>query len=155
MTDGVLPLDPAEERLWRAVNRMLFVLPKALDHDLQRGSGLTSSRYGVLFNLSEAPGRTLRMHELAERTAMSASRVSRVVEGLELEGYVRRSPATDDGRGLLATLTAEGLRRLEGAWPAHLASARQRVMASVAATGIDVTHLTELVERIVAASEID
>jgi DNA-binding MarR family transcriptional regulator len=59
--DAPEPLAPDEERLWRAVNRLLFVLPKALDQDLQKLTGLNSSRYGILFNLSEAPDRTLRM----------------------------------------------------------------------------------------------
>ncbi|MET0423171.1 MAG: MarR family transcriptional regulator [Actinoplanes sp.] len=153
MDDAPQPLTPDEERLWRAVNRMLFVLPKALDQDLQKLTGLNSSRYGILFNLSEAADRTLRMHELAGRTALSASRVSRVVEGLEADGYVRRSPAAEDGRGFLATLTPQGLARLQAAWPGHLLSARRRVMSQVAEAGIDVANLTDLVERIVERSE--
>src|SRR4051794_7121561 len=104
--------------------RLLFVLPKALDQDLQEATGLTSSRYGALFNLSEAPGRTLRMNELANLTPLSGSRISRVVDSLEEAGLVRRSPAPGDGRGFQVTLTASGHRRLEEAWPSHLASAR-------------------------------
>ena len=153
MDDAPKPLTPEEERLWRAVNLMLFVLPKALDHDLQRFTGLNSSRYGILFNLSEAPDQTLRMNELAERTALSASRVSRVVDSLEASGYVRRRPAAEDGRGFSATLTPPGLDRLRDAWPGHLASARRRVMSQVTETGIDVACLTDLVERIVERSQ--
>ncbi|WP_250032208.1 MarR family winged helix-turn-helix transcriptional regulator [Paractinoplanes maris] len=153
MDDAPQPLTPDEERLWRAVNRMLFTLPKALDQDLQKLTGLNSSRYGILFNLSEAPEQTLRMNELAERTALSASRVSRVVDSLEADGCVRRWPAAEDGRGFRATLTPRGLARLQAAWPGHLLSARRRVMSPVAETGIDVARLTELVERIVDRAE--
>jgi DNA-binding MarR family transcriptional regulator len=152
MSETVQPLSPQEERLWRAVNRVLFVLPKALDQDLQQFTGLNSSRYGVLFNLSEAPGRTLRMNDLAEATALSASRVSRVVDDLQAQGYVERSPAVGDGRGFLATLTPQGRQRLEDAWPAHLASARRRVMGHVSQTRIDLAGLTELLERIVESA---
>lgn len=152
MPDAPQPLSSEEERLWRAVNRMLFVLPKALDQDLQR-LGLNSSRYGILFNLSEAPEQTLRMNELAERTALSASRVSRIVDSLEADGHVRRSPVAEDGRGFSATLTARGLDRLRAAWPGHLDSARRRVMSQVVETGIDVAALTDLLERIVEQSE--
>ena len=152
MDDAPQPLTPDEERLWRALNRMLFLLPKAMDQDLQK-LGLNNSRYGILFNLSEAPAQTLRMNEIAERTALSASRISRIVDALEADGYVRRSPSAEDGRGLSATLTPKGLARLQAAWPGHLHSARRRVMSQVAETGIDVAGLTELVERIIARSE--
>ena len=133
--------------------RLLFTLPRALDHDLQHGAGLTSSRYGVLFNLSEAPGRTLRMKELAALTALSASRMTRIIDGFEEDGYVRRSPDADDRRGFQVTLTTAGLTRLKQAWPAHLASARDRVMDQVAASGLDVPALAALVETIVEHSE--
>jgi DNA-binding MarR family transcriptional regulator len=151
--DVTQPLDPAEERLWRAVMRLLFVLPRALDQDLQDTTGLSSSRYGVLFNLSEAPRRTLRMNELAGLTALSASRITRVVAGLEAEGHVRRAPTADDGRGFQVTLTDDGHRRLREAWPHHLASARARVMSHVAGSGLDLGSLTALVERLVDHSD--
>ncbi|GAA2509259.1 MarR family winged helix-turn-helix transcriptional regulator [Winogradskya humida] len=147
------PLSAGEERLWRAVMRLLFVLPRALDQDLQDRTGLNSSRYGVLFNLSEAPERTLRMNELAGLTALSASRMTRVVDSLEAAGYVRRSPAEQDGRGFLVTLTPDGLQRLQEAWPEHLRSARDRVMSHVSGSAIDVAALTELMEQIVQHSE--
>ena len=153
MSDAPQALDPAEERLWRAMMRLLFVLPKALDQDLQEGAGLNSSRYGVLFNLSEAPGHTLRMNELAHLVALSASRITRIVDSLEAAGYVSRSQAADDGRGFRVTLTAAGRQRLEAAWPYHLASARDRVMSHVTAADMDVAALTDLMERLVDHSD--
>jgi hypothetical protein len=39
------PLSPTEEMLWRAVMRIVKVIPRHLDNDLVRGAGLTASEY--------------------------------------------------------------------------------------------------------------
>jgi DNA-binding MarR family transcriptional regulator len=58
--------------------------------------------------LSEAPGRALRMSELAARSSSSPSRLSHTIARLEGRGWVRRQRATEDGRGQIAELTEEG-----------------------------------------------
>jgi len=102
----VQPLTPAEERTWRTLMRLMMLMPRAIDEDLCRRTGLGLTRYVVLMRLSEAPDRTLRMSE----------------------GLVTRQMAPSDGRASLATLTEKGLHRLQDAWPAHLAGARRLVM---------------------------
>jgi len=127
MTD-VDPLNAEEERFWRALMRVLVVLPRSLDADLLRATGLTFTEYVVLMSLSEAEDQELRMSELAVAAALSASRISRVVDALQSLGQVVKRRHEADGRGNVTALTPEGLRRLEAAYPVHLASARRRVM---------------------------
>ncbi|MFI8186537.1 MarR family winged helix-turn-helix transcriptional regulator [Actinacidiphila glaucinigra] len=127
MTSNV-PLSPLEERLWRALMRVMVALPKALDDDLLKATGLTMSEYQVLVHLSEAAEREMRMTELAEATALSASRISRVVNAMETRGWVEKRRDAFDARASVSTLTAEGLRRLESAYPTNLASTRDRVI---------------------------
>ncbi|MFJ9374739.1 MarR family winged helix-turn-helix transcriptional regulator [Streptomyces sp. NPDC101455] len=91
-------------------------------------TGLSLSRYIVLMQLSEADGDRMRMTELAAATGLSASRVSRVVETLRGEGLVVKRPHATDARGSVAVLTEAGRKRLLGACPAHLSSARRRVL---------------------------
>ncbi|WP_150135660.1 MarR family winged helix-turn-helix transcriptional regulator [Streptomyces hyaluromycini] len=122
------PLNNDEERLWRALQRMLVALPRALDEDLLCATGLSLTQYIVLANLSEADGNSLRMTELATAAALSASRITRVVEHLRDQGLVTKRRHCTDARGYVAELTEAGLLRLAGAYPAHLASARRRVM---------------------------
>ncbi|MCX5555589.1 MarR family winged helix-turn-helix transcriptional regulator [Streptomyces sp. NBC_00038] len=122
------PLSDAEERLWRALQRMLVALPRALDEDLLRSTGLSLTQYIVLAHLSEADGNHLRMTDLAAATALSASRITRLVETLRVQGLVVKRPHSTDARGHMAVLTEAGRQRLVGAYPAHLASARRRVM---------------------------
>ncbi|MFF4304856.1 MarR family winged helix-turn-helix transcriptional regulator [Streptomyces sp. NPDC001601] len=123
-----IPLTAQEERLWRALMRVIVALPRSLDDDLLRSTGLTLTEYAVLMNLSEAENQELRMTDLASATALSASRITRVVDALQSRGQVVKRRYEWDARGNVATLTPEGLKRLQDAYPVHLASARRRVV---------------------------
>ncbi len=108
--------------------RVIVALPRSLDDDLLRSTGLTLTEYVVLMSLSEAENQELRMADLAAATALSASRITRVVDALQSRGQVVKRRYEGDARGNVATLTPEGLNRLQAAYPIHLASARKRVM---------------------------
>jgi DNA-binding MarR family transcriptional regulator len=113
-----------------------------LDADLLVGQGMSLSEYTALMHMSEAPGRRLRMSELASACALSLSGMSRIVGRLEGQGLVARERSACDGRGLNAVLTSAGLARLRRAWPTHLASVRRQIM----------DHLAELDLPVVTAA---
>ncbi|WP_427917509.1 MarR family transcriptional regulator [Streptomyces sp. cg40] len=108
--------------------RVIVALPRSLDDDLLRATGLTLTEYVVLTSLSEAENQELRMADLAAATALSASRITRVVDALRSRGQVVKQRYEGDARGNVATLAPDGMKRLEAAYPVHLASARKRVM---------------------------
>src|SRR3984957_19778923 len=91
-------LTPAELASWLSVARLITRLPWALDAQLQRDAGLSMIEYMTMAMLAEAPDRTLRMSDLAERTSSSLSRLSHLVTRLESRGYVRREGDPADGR---------------------------------------------------------
>jgi DNA-binding MarR family transcriptional regulator len=66
------------------------------------------NEYDVLFTLSRCPSGWLRLNELNDHVLLSQSSLSRLVERLEKRGYVERTPAPDDGRGVLVRLTEDG-----------------------------------------------
>jgi DNA-binding MarR family transcriptional regulator len=113
---------------WRALMRIVLTLPRLLHDDMVRAAGLTASEYTVIMNLSEAPNRQLRMSDLAIATGLSASRTTRLVDGLQSHGLVAKRASSADGRSNLAELTSSGLTKLRSSWPAHLASVRGRVL---------------------------
>lgn len=102
------PLSTEEEAFLRAGSRALTV-PRALDADLVSGQGMSLSEYTALMHLSEAPGRTLRMSDLASACALSLSGMSRIVDRLDAQGMVERQRSTCDRRDLNAVLTDAGL----------------------------------------------
>ena len=125
---AVVALSVEEEAFLRAWSRAALTVPRALDADLVTGEGMSHSEYIALMHLSEAPGRSLRMSDLATACALSLSGMSRIVSRLEAQGLVQRERASGDGRGLNAVLTDAGLKRLRRAWPTHLASVRRHMM---------------------------
>jgi DNA-binding MarR family transcriptional regulator len=142
----VKPLSPEEEAAWRALGRAVLVIPRVLDSDLLEQQGLSVTEYSVLFNLSEAPGDSLRMGDLANYVSISVSGLTRVVDRLSRQGLVERIRDESDGRGQLAVLTPAGFTRLERAWPTHLASVRTHVMDHL--SGLDLVAFARAMETI-------
>lgn len=120
-------LDDDEQVAWRRLNRVITVLPYALDVQLQRDEGISLFEYVVLAMLSEAEGQSLQMKHLAAMSNGSLSRLSHVVSRLEKAGWVRRAPVEDDGRSTRAILTAEGLAKVVSAAPSHVENVRHLV----------------------------
>ena len=104
-----------------------MLLFDALDRQLQRESGMPHAYYEILVRLSEAPGRAMRMSDLAERCHSSRSRLSHAVRRLEDDGWVRRQAVESDGRGAVAILTDAGLEALEAAAPLHVEGVRRHL----------------------------
>ncbi|WUJ75720.1 MarR family transcriptional regulator [Kribbella soli] len=121
-------LEREELAAWMSLAALLFKLPGVLDYQLQRDSGLTHFEYLVLAGLSESPGRSRRMSDLAGFANGSLSRLSHVVKRLEQRGFVERRPAEDDGRITVATITDSGYEFLVAAAPGHVATVREYVV---------------------------
>ena len=133
----VEPLSQNEEALWRAVMRIVKVLPRHLDVDLIRGAGLTASEYTTIMHLSEGPNRELRMADLAGATDLSASRMTRLVDDLQSRGLVTKTASSSDARGNVARLTPRGMAKLKSSWPVHLASVRRRFFDVIDVTAVE------------------
>jgi DNA-binding MarR family transcriptional regulator len=93
---------------------------KQLNAQLVADHGLTLSDYGVLLQLAWAPDRRLRRVDLADRILLTASGVTRLLDGLEQAGYVERAACDTDRRVVYAVLTEEGLGKLREAAATHL-----------------------------------
>src|SRR5215831_16393148 len=83
-------LDEREQRAWRAFTAMHRRLNGAIQRDLQRASGLSGPDYAILVNLSEAPGGTLRAHELGAAADWEKSRLSHHLSRMVQRGLIER-----------------------------------------------------------------
>jgi DNA-binding MarR family transcriptional regulator len=106
-------------------------LLNALDRQLRDEAGMTHDDYEILSRLHRAPGRTLRMSDLARDVGFSPSRLSHAVARMEDSGWVLRAPCQTDRRGTEATLTDVGVKVVDEVTPAHLALVRRLVFESV------------------------
>jgi DNA-binding MarR family transcriptional regulator len=100
-------------------------LMTVLNRQLQQDCDLSVAEYRILVLLSEAPDRSLRMSELADGVLSSRSRLTHQIQRMEAQRMVRRNTCFEDGRGVLAELTDEGMRRLEAAAPGHVEAVRR------------------------------
>jgi len=105
---------------WRSFLRAHAGVTRALERELVAEQRLSLAAYDVLVQLAEAPGRMLRMTDLADAVLLSRSGVTRLVDRLERVGLVARQRTTSDGRGVVAVLTEAGLERLREAAVTHL-----------------------------------
>jgi DNA-binding MarR family transcriptional regulator len=118
-------LTDEQQTAWRPFAALLFRLPSLLDAQLQKDAGIGHFDYMVLAHLSEAPGRTLRMSELAAIASGSLSRLSHVVARLEAKGWVRRESCPGDGRFINAILTDAGWQKIVETAPGHVAAVQK------------------------------
>src|SRR5258705_4531693 len=106
------------ERAWRALLQAQATLMRQLDTDLWEDTGLRLADFDVLAQLAEAGGE-LRMTELAARTLISRSGLTRRVAGLVDDGLLRRGNASGDRRGVVVDLTEARLERLTETMTVH------------------------------------
>ncbi len=131
-------LTPEEIAAWLGFMGAVEPLRAALDADLQR-HGLTLGDYEVLAFLSEAPGRRLRMSDLANRLRLSPSGLTRRIDGLVSLGYVDRVACAEDRRVMYAALTDTGMDYLRRVAPDHVASVRRHFL-----DGLDADELATI-----------
>src|SRR4051812_917701 len=120
------PLTDPQQRAWRAFIESSWALHTYLEDELRAQTGLSMSDYHVLVILSEAPGRRLRMGELAGRLVFSPSRITYQISSMIKRGLVRKQACPEDGRGQEAVLTDDGMAALVAAAPLHLITVRDR-----------------------------
>jgi DNA-binding MarR family transcriptional regulator len=118
-------LSEAELRAWQALLHAHLQVTRKLDAEMRAEHGLSLHGYDVLLRLARAPGRCLRMTDLAARVMMSPSGLTRVVDRLVADGLVERERSGADARVMLARLTDQGRQILRRAARTHLRGIRE------------------------------
>lgn len=123
-------LDTDEQQAWRSYIRAVRLLDEQLRRGLEQHE-MSHSEYELLVRLSEAPGRVLRMSELADEIVHSRSRLTHTVSRLERAGWVGRRACPADGRGVECLLTDEGFAALDAAAHTHVDDVRANLLDSL------------------------
>lgn len=139
MSSQVLSEQSLEVRAFGALLRAHASATRRLNTQLIADHGLTMADYDVLLHLAWAPDRRLRRVDLADRVLLTASGVTRLLDGLERSGLVDRGSCESDRRVVYAVLTDSGLAKLREAAATHV----PQVEAFLAAR-FDAEELAEL-----------
>src|SRR4051794_32362800 len=102
-------LDDDEMVSWRALVGAVNLVSRAIDRDLRVESNLTNDDYEVLVSLSESPERRIRLGELAAGLRVPKAHLTYRIGRMEKAGLVERVDCPDDGRGVFAVLTDDGM----------------------------------------------
>jgi len=140
------PGTPAGEA-WGAFLRAHASLMRVLDNELLRGADLSLSDFDVLVQLGIAKGARLRMSELARKTLISRSGMTRRAGQLEERGLVARQPDVADRRSVMITLTDAGAVVLQRALPVHFSGINAHFLDRL--TDEELASLRDVLDKVV------
>ena len=125
MMSQVLSEQSSGVRAFTALLRAHSFATRQLSAQLTADHGLTISDYEVLLRLARAPDRRMRRVDLSEQVVLTASGITRLLDGLERGGLVERGSCASDRRVVYAVLTDAGLTTVREASRSHVAQIDQ------------------------------
>jgi DNA-binding MarR family transcriptional regulator len=131
---------------WISFLRAHAAVTRELSARLEAEHGLTLSDFDVLAQLYHAPQNSLRRVDLARQVLLTASGITRLLDGLERAGCVEKASCASDARVSYAKLTDVGRRKLAEAGETHLAGIEELFTGRFAASELD--SLAELLARL-------
>ena len=107
------PKDQQLVEQWRSIQNTYFRTAGALDRALEARFSIGLTEFEILDLVADSTDAACRMKQLGERTPMTQSAMSKVVDRLEKAGLIARRSCEDDRRSLFLELTDAG-RALHG-----------------------------------------
>src|SRR3989442_215142 len=92
---------------------------RLLSSQLHAEHGLSINDYEAMLFLSRAEGGSMRRIDLASKLVLTASGVTRLLDGLEEAGWVTKATCKTDARVTYAVLTDAGREKLNQAACSH------------------------------------
>jgi DNA-binding MarR family transcriptional regulator len=105
--------------------RANVAVTRQLSAQLSADHGVSLSAYEALLLLARAPDSRLRRVDLASSLLLTAGGVTRLLDGLEREGFVAREQCSSDRRVTYAVLTKAGRDKLREASKSHTRQIRE------------------------------
>ena len=139
-------LSEAEVRAWEAFLRAYATTSHALERAAESRLGLPLGEHFLLVQIARGPEHGMRPTDLAERSLLTKSGITRALDRLEHDGLVERRTCPTDKRGFLVVLTPKGRHLLRRAAPSHIRAIARHFAEPLRADEIAV--ITAAMERI-------
>ncbi len=136
----------SELETWVRFLRAHAAITRQLSARLEAQHGLTLSDYDVLVQLYFAPEQALRRVDLARTVLLTASGITRLLDGLERSGWVEKRSCKTDARVSYAVLTTAGIAKFEETQASHRADIEELFSSNF--TGTEGKKLGELLGRL-------
>ena len=122
---AIAPKSSVEIEAFVRLVRANAAVTRLLSAQLSADHGLNLSAYEALLRLARAPDSRLRRVDLASELLLTAGGVTRLLDGLEREGFVAREECPSDRRVSYAVLTEAGRDKLREASVSHTKQIRE------------------------------
>jgi DNA-binding MarR family transcriptional regulator len=143
-------LAPQELRAWIAFMRAGIGVTRAMDRDAEASGRLLFSEHHILATLNEGPPTGIRPTDLADRTGLTKSGLTRAIDRLETQHLIERHACPSDARGQLIVMTALGRRVLKRSAPDHFRSIARHFADHLTDRELEV--ITTAMERVARAT---
>jgi DNA-binding MarR family transcriptional regulator len=145
-TQAVSPAHGLTETAWLRFLRAHAAITRELSSRLEARHELTLSDFDVLVQLYYAEGRRMRRIDIARSVLLTASGITRLLDGLEACGLVAKERCESDARVTYAVLTEAGVKKIEEARESHNADIEELFGSRFAPEERE--QLTELLGRL-------
>jgi DNA-binding MarR family transcriptional regulator len=143
----------AELDAWVGLLRAHAAATRRFNRELMAGHGLTINDFEVLVHLAHADDGRLRRVDLAERVLLTASGITRLLDGLERSKLVCKASCAADARVTYAEITPKGRALLSDARASHVEGVR--ALFAERFSPDELRELTRLLERLPLAPQSD
>jgi DNA-binding MarR family transcriptional regulator len=147
------PKTSAAIEAFTALVRSSVGVTRRLSAQLSADHGLTINDYEALLLLARAPESRMRRVDLANSLLLTASGVTRLLDGLERDGFVARDVSPSDRRVSYAVLTEAGRNKLRVASKSHVRQIRELMGARM--DDDELAQLAGLLDRLGGAGSPD
>jgi DNA-binding MarR family transcriptional regulator len=144
---------PAELDAWVGLLRAHAAATRRFNRELMASHGLTINDFEVLVHLAHADGGRLRRVDLAQRVLLTASGITRLLDGLERSKLVCKASCAADARVTYAEITPQGRELLAEARASHVEGVR--ALFAERFSPDELQALTALLERLPLAPQSD
>ena len=144
---------PAELEAWVGLLRAHAAATRRFNRELMSSHGLTINDFEVLVHLANSEGGRLRRVDLAQRVLLTASGITRLLDGLERSKLVCKASCSADARVTYAEITPAGRTLLADARESHVEGVR--ALFAERFSPEELGELTGLLERLPLAPQSD
>lgn len=109
-------LPPPQITVWRDLLAYHSEAIFRIERDLKAGGAIPLAAYDVLIELETAADKKLRLYDLSEACLLTKSGITKIVNTLEEQGFIRRERCAEDKRGFFAVITEKGSFAVRKAW---------------------------------------
>jgi DNA-binding MarR family transcriptional regulator len=144
--DGNDRLDEDEILAWARLLKASTRMVDAAERDLKAAGLPPLAWYDALLELHRAAPAGLRPGDLEKEMLLPQYNVSRLIDRLEMAGYVERLPHPEDGRGQVLHITEAGTALIRRMWRVYRATIAENLARKLGKK--DAGKLAELLRQL-------